>query len=440
VLAVGANASGQAVLQAYALAPDPATSGSGAGVPPTVAITSAGGLTNQATQTVTGTGEAGTTVTLYEDASATGAFATAAGTTTVAADGTWSITATFAGDGAHYVEAKDQDATGAVGVSQVLAYTLDTTAPTVSAQLTADTGASATDGITSSAGLTGSGDPNAVVHFTVDGAAISATATADSTGAWSFTPTGLADGQHVIVASETDAAGNVGTSSVAFTLDAHPALAAFSTFVETAGKGGSYSLTLNGTATDALSGVSSLAVIEDGVQVASVHPTSGSWSLTLANVSNADHTFTLSTVDGAGNLGSGAGELVLGTTGADSLSGGAGNDIIYGGAKADTLTGGGGSDTFVYLTASDAPAAKSLSQAVETIKDFNDALDHIDLTALGHLTYGGNTQSMTAHHVDWYVSGGNTYVVADVTGDNQPDLMIRLSGVHSLSSSDFLVS
>ncbi|MBI1872776.1 MAG: glucan 1,4-alpha-glucosidase, partial [Acidobacteria bacterium] len=47
--------------------------------------------------------------------------------------------------------------------------------------------------------------------FTIDGTATAATATADSSGAWSYTPTGLADGAHTVVASETDAAGNTGT-------------------------------------------------------------------------------------------------------------------------------------------------------------------------------------------------------------------------------------
>jgi len=58
------------------------------------------------------------------------------------------------------------------------------------------------------------------VHFTVDGAAIAATATANASGAWAFTPSGLADGAHTIVASETNAAGT-GTGSLSFTLDTH---------------------------------------------------------------------------------------------------------------------------------------------------------------------------------------------------------------------------
>src|SRR6202012_3617777 len=36
---------------------------------------------------------------------------------------------------------------------------------------------------------------------------------------WTFTPTGLADGSHTIVASQTDGFGNTGTASLTFTLD-----------------------------------------------------------------------------------------------------------------------------------------------------------------------------------------------------------------------------
>ena len=46
-----------------------------------------------------------------------------------------------------------------------------------------------------------------------------ATATADASGAWTFTPTGLANGTHTVVASEIDAAGNSASTSLTFTLD-----------------------------------------------------------------------------------------------------------------------------------------------------------------------------------------------------------------------------
>ena len=58
-----------------------------------------------------------------------------------------------------------------------------------------------------------------MVHFTIDGSPIATTVTADAQGTWSFTPAGLADGAHTIVASQTDGFGNTGTASLSFTLD-----------------------------------------------------------------------------------------------------------------------------------------------------------------------------------------------------------------------------
>ena len=57
------------------------------------------------------------------------------------------------------------------------------------------------------------------MHFTIDGSAIATTVTANANGAWSFTPSGLAEGAHTIVASQTDSFGNTGTASLSFTLD-----------------------------------------------------------------------------------------------------------------------------------------------------------------------------------------------------------------------------
>jgi probable HAF family extracellular repeat protein len=96
---------------------------------------------------------------------------------------------------------------------------VDSNAPVMKEHLANDTGASHLDLITSNTTLNGSADPNASIHFVVDGLPITVTATADSTGLWTFTPSGLLDGQHTIVASETDAGGNTGTASLTFTLD-----------------------------------------------------------------------------------------------------------------------------------------------------------------------------------------------------------------------------
>jgi len=47
---------------------------------------------------------------------------------------------------------------------------------------------------------------------------------------------------------------------------------------------------------------------------------------------------------------------------------------------------------------------------------------------------------VTAHHVTWYESGGNTVVQADVTGDTVVDFAINLTGVGlGLTSADFVL-
>ncbi len=108
---------------------------------------------------------------------------------------------------------------------------------------------------------------------------------------------------------------------------------------------------------------------------------------------------------GAGNdvlYGDGGHDLVLGGAGKDELHGGegndtmvggTGNDTLYGGAGNDTLDGGAGEDTIVGGAGNDtlwgdrcnAQSADTFVFGVghgdDTIKDFGDGLDKIDLSA-----------------------------------------------------------
>jgi VCBS repeat-containing protein len=93
------------------------------------------------------------------------------------------------------------------------------TAPVVAIRLATDTGVSATDNITSNDALTGTADPNATVTLTI-GSHVIGTATAGSTGAWSFTPSGLTSGQYTVTASETNSAGLTGSAALTFTYEA----------------------------------------------------------------------------------------------------------------------------------------------------------------------------------------------------------------------------
>ena len=105
---------------------------SGFQVAPTVSITSIGVLTNQVTQSVSGTvtaapGQAsvGGTATLYDNG-------TQIGTATVNSDGTWSTTVKLSGEGSNNITATNTDAAGNTGTSTAVSYTLDTVAPTLS--------------------------------------------------------------------------------------------------------------------------------------------------------------------------------------------------------------------------------------------------------------------------------------------------------------------
>jgi len=85
--------------------------------------------------------------------------------------------------------------------------------------ITQDTGFSSSDGVTADNTLkiNGVGSANSTVTIS-NGETVLGTATADATGAWSFTP-GLADGSYSLTASETDLAGNTGTATFGFTRD-----------------------------------------------------------------------------------------------------------------------------------------------------------------------------------------------------------------------------
>ncbi|MCK1647091.1 FecR family protein, partial [Bradyrhizobium sp. 154] len=93
---------------------------------PAVAITSAGGPVNQASQTITGTvgvADAGATVTILDGT-------TAIGTAIVQSNGSWSTTVTL-NNGQNSLTARVSDAAGNTATSGAVVYTLSTTGPTV---------------------------------------------------------------------------------------------------------------------------------------------------------------------------------------------------------------------------------------------------------------------------------------------------------------------
>ncbi|MBV9654589.1 MAG: DUF4214 domain-containing protein [Acetobacteraceae bacterium] len=262
--------------------------------PPSVAITSPGGLTNRGTQTVSGTddpSETGQTVTVFDNG-------TAVGLATVGDDGSWQAANVTLSEGDNSLTAQETDAAGNTGTSAAVLYTLDTVPPTVTPALADDTGLSGSDGITNDPALTGTAEPNRTVTIS-NGSTVLGTTDADGNGAWSFTPQ-LADGTYTLTVSQTDAAGNTGSAPVTFTLDtAAPSISA-----DVTGSTNVVDQTLTGTLTGGEAG--DPITLKQGSQVLGTTTTdaSGDFSVPFTYTgdgTNATYTLTAFATDVAGN-------------------------------------------------------------------------------------------------------------------------------------------
>ncbi len=254
---------------------------------------------------VKGTGRPNAVVTLAEGGAALG-------TTMADATGAWSFTPAGLSDGAHVLSASQADLAGNTGTA-ILSFTLDATPPPISVELVADTGSSASDGITSNPEVKGVGQPNTVVTLK-EGAAALGTTMADGSGAWSYTPAGLADGAHVLSASQTDLAGNTGAAALSFTLDATPPSISVALVADTGG-----SATDAITSNPAVKGVGQantlVTITEGGVTLGTAMADgSGAWSFTPAGLADGAHTLSASQTDLAGNTGAAALSFTLDAT------------------------------------------------------------------------------------------------------------------------------
>ena len=119
-------------------------------------------------------------------------------------------------DGAHNFFTRTTDVAGNMGSSAVLAITIDTAPPAVSApDLTdaSDLGPSSTDNITADATptFTGTAETGATVELRSAGSLLQSTTAA--AGTWTMTSPSLADGVYQVFARAVDAAGNVTDSA-----------------------------------------------------------------------------------------------------------------------------------------------------------------------------------------------------------------------------------
>jgi len=149
--------------------------------------------------------------------------------------------------------------------------------------------------------------------------------------------------------------------------------------------------------------------------------------------------------------GNGGNNTLKGLAGNDILSGGAGADVLVGGTGMDTLTGGLGNDKFAF---DDGDFSSKTKTGADTIVDFT-AGDKIDLSLVDalstatHYDKPGDQAFVFINHSKFHIQsgrelryevvGGDTYVYGSTNGDAAADFCIKLTGVHTLTSSDFVL-
>lgn len=126
-------------------------------------------------------------------------------------------------------------------------------------------------------------------------------------------------------------------------------------------------------------------------------------------------------------------DLLDGGAGRDTLLGAAGRDTLRGGLDGDVLIGGLGPDVFRFVS-----FAESHRSQADVIQDFAVDEDRLDLRGLG-LHYRDDDPFTGARQIRWQHAGSETHVLADLDGDRQADVMVRLLGRLHLDAGDFLL-
>ncbi|TCU57295.1 Ig-like protein group 3 [Novosphingobium sp. PhB57] len=284
-----------------------------------------GGATDDGTPALTGTAEANSTVSIYNN----GALL---GTVVASGSGAWSFTPpTGLPDGLHNFTATARDAAGNISpASAAYAVTVDTTppgAPTIS--YAADDTGPITGNVVNGAPtddtrptLVGTAEANSTVSI-YEGANLLGTAVADGSGAWSFTPSvALPQGEHSFTARATDAVGNQGPASATFLVWVDivaPAAPTIATLFDDVGtvqgpvaSGGVTDDTLpllRGTAEVG----STVTISANGAALGTTTADAGgNWSFVpVAPLAQGTYTFTAIATDAAGNPGAASNSFVV---------------------------------------------------------------------------------------------------------------------------------
>ncbi|EGZ6665938.1 BapA prefix-like domain-containing protein [Salmonella enterica subsp. enterica serovar Panama] len=276
-----------------------------------------GQLTNDATPTLNGRGEAGATINVYLDGNSA-----SIGTTTVNSDGTWSFTPqTPLANGSHTFTLSATDPAGnSSAVSSGFVLTIDATPPAAPVIASVADNTAPVTGIVPNGGstnetrptLSGTGEAGATISI-YNGNALVGTAQVQANGSWSFTPsTSLGAGVWNLTATATDAAGNTSAASEirSFTIDTTaPAAPVIDTVYDGTGPitGNLSSGQITDEARPVISGTreanTTIRLYDNGTLLAEIPAdNSSSWRYTPdASLATGNHVITVIAVDAAGN-------------------------------------------------------------------------------------------------------------------------------------------
>jgi hypothetical protein len=264
---------------------------------------------------LTGTAEANSVVAVYDGT-------TQIGTATTNGSGVWGYTTGALATGSHSLTARATDAAGNTGAaSAAVTASIGGTTPTAPAaprivSISNDSGI-AGDGITNDSTLTLAGTAAAYGTVNVyDGTTQIGTATANSSGAWSYTTTALADGNHSLTATVTNSSGQTSSASSATAVrvdTAAPTAPHITSYTPDGGATADSATLTRAVATDSAAGdqltlngsaeANSTVHVFDGTTQIGTTTTNGSgaWSYAASNLADGTHSFTSRAVDSAGN-------------------------------------------------------------------------------------------------------------------------------------------
>ena len=274
-----------------------------------------GSSTKSSNPELSGTGEPGAKITIYDNGGPIG-------TVTVQPDGTWTFTPTSLADGSHKFTATATDVAGNTGIpSAGFTLTVDNTPPAQpAAPIITDNVAPVTGVVTNgntndtTPTFSGTGNVGDLITVYLNGTPpLQGTATVGADGTWSFTPPApVAPGAYQVTLTATDPAGNVSQPSNAITLniDTTPSappviIAANDNVGDVMGDLAPNAVTDDTTPTIRGTGIDGdiITLYNGGTVIGTATVAGGTWSITPGTaLANGNYTLSATATDPAGNV------------------------------------------------------------------------------------------------------------------------------------------